>query len=1328
MSVVNFKIKLDKIFLLFIFITYSNFLYGWTTILPTRPSPDRVLVVVNDNSQYSKDIAAYYKIKRNIPDINIMHYTGSTNEAVDETEYTNLATAIKNWITNNNLHSKIDFIVLTKGTPLTCSNFSVCNELVCIDNSVNLTTTTVADRQTNPYDTRNWWYNTGTAREESFSHQTAYNGYNLYLVTRLDGYTVEQVKTLIDNSVNASSSTGTFLFDGNPNYPSAVNMMEAGSNYLVANGYQTVYDNTSTFLTGYSNLMGYYSWGSNEGADFSLSKYQNNSFRPGSLGDSFVSSSGRTFNLPAGWPNYTGQSLIADLIIKGITGVCGFVSEPYADAVTESEVLLGRYTSGYNLAESFYMACPYVNWKAVIIGDPLCAPYYKPTSNTVPTLSWTGETSNYISDGLSQETGTTETIFTFRVKYTDADWDIPKQGTPKLHIKKDGEEISDSPFTMTYETGTCISGAIYSFSTMLSAGTDYTYYFEAKDIYNASAIGGPTTPIDAPDVTYLQDTISPSVITTLAVSSIGSNSVILNWCAPGDNGTVGTATTYDIRYTNLAITESSWNTATLVTGEPIPQIYNTNQTYTITGLSSNTTYYFAIKAADEKNNWSLVSNSPIAHTHTQQAYPAGVAWNISSGTTTIQLENFDMMTDGVLGQGEAYYDTESANQGGGVYRTTEGVDVEATTDIGGGYDIGWTYPGEWLEYSINVQQGGEYKVVLRVAGGSAVYGPVHLEFGSHNGTPTYVTKSTTVYNTGGWQTWTTFTSTGVMLTSGTQVMKLVMESGTADSCGNFNYINIIKTSATDTTPPIVSGVTPTNITGSGAVITWTTNELANSKVHYGTILPYGSTTTLADTGGVTNHSVILSSLTEKTVYHYRIVTADISDNPTTTDDYTFTTIANDSNPPIISNITAGVSTNTAVITWNTDENSDSQVEYGLTTTMDSTTTLNTILVNIHNVSLSELKKGTTYYYRVYSRDSFGNLATSAQYSFKTYNNNIKHRIYKYYYDDLTTPASLKFWLQVYNLDEGDNIIAKDYTGTLTLKTKNSKGIELNTVDETLIEADAGEKDVSIPFRSDLDTVELSGDTTAPVVIRFSDMYISKLVGYQGGTIRGANGLKILIPAGVLSANKYLAAIPTSVPSAVGNTMRYVNTVNPICYDFGELTFGESAPTLQNQTFTRAVNITIPYTAADIGTLNEDGLRIYYWTGTDWDLVAGGQIVDKANNTVTATVKHFSTYRILGSYVFADMSNIKVYPNPYNPNTAVQGKLKVINIPVNSIMKLYSVAGELVRELKEMDYGNFGWIEWNGKNDDGDKVGRGVYIYKIEDGAGNKKTGKIGLVK
>ncbi|MEW6556881.1 MAG: hypothetical protein AB1349_05935 [Elusimicrobiota bacterium] len=124
--------------------------------------------------------------------------------------------------------------------------------------------------------------------------------------------------------------------------------------------------------------------------------------------------------------------------------------------------------------------------------------------NTPPTLSWTGET-NYVSDGLDPETGTTSTNFTYRVTYTDADNDPPFSGTPKVHILKGATEITGSPFTMTYVSGANNTGAIYTYSSGGQAhpytqGTDYTYYFEAQDITGASATGTPTSSIDAPDV------------------------------------------------------------------------------------------------------------------------------------------------------------------------------------------------------------------------------------------------------------------------------------------------------------------------------------------------------------------------------------------------------------------------------------------------------------------------------------------------------------------------------------------------------------------------------------------------------------------------------------------------------------------------------------------------------------------------------------------------------------------------------------------------------------------------------------------------------------
>ena len=60
-----------------------------------------------------------------------------------------------------------------------------------------------------------------------------------------------------------------------------------------------------------------------------------------------------------------------------------------------------------------------------------------------------------------------------------------------------------------------------------------------------------------------------------------------------------------------------------------------------------------------------------------------------------------------------FHDNDAANQGG-QYRTTA-VDIEATTDSGGGYNVGWFDAGEWLEYTVNVPSAGDYTLTARVA-------------------------------------------------------------------------------------------------------------------------------------------------------------------------------------------------------------------------------------------------------------------------------------------------------------------------------------------------------------------------------------------------------------------------------------------------------------------------------------------------------------------------------------------------------------------------------------------------------------------------------------
>jgi hypothetical protein len=149
----------------------------------------------------------------------------------------------------------------------------------------------------------------------------------------------------------------------------------------------------------------------------------------------------------------------------------------------------------------------------------------------------------------------------------------------------------------------------------------------------------------------------------------------------------------------------------------------------------------------------------------------------------VQFENYD-----VGGMDVAYYDTTASNSGG-VYRSNA-VDIQATTDSGGGYNIGWTVAREWLKYTVKVTTAGTYALDVRV-GSKGAGGTFHIEVNGVN-----KTGPITVPDTGGWQVWRTLTKTGVTLAAGPQVIRVVMDgNGPAGSVGNFNWFAITAASS-----------------------------------------------------------------------------------------------------------------------------------------------------------------------------------------------------------------------------------------------------------------------------------------------------------------------------------------------------------------------------------------------------------------------------------------------------------------------------------------------------------------------------------------------------
>ncbi|WDT81373.1 MAG: fibronectin type III domain-containing protein [Candidatus Manganitrophus sp.] len=168
-----------------------------------------------------------------------------------------------------------------------------------------------------------------------------------------------------------------------------------------------------------------------------------------------------------------------------------------------------------------------------------------------------------------------------------------------------------------------------------------------------------------------------------------------------------------------------------------------------------------------------------------------------------------------------------------------------------------------------------------------------------------------------------------------------------------------------------------------ATLTWSANteaDLAGYRVYFGTAsrtygpsINVGKTTSHTLTG-LANQTYFFAVTAYNTAGKESAFSVEVTKSITTPD-----TVA-----PVLSSINAGSMTaNSAVITWGTNEPTDTQVQYGTTTSYGSSTTRVTTLVTVHSQTLTGLLPSTLYHYRVLSRDAAGNLATSLDNTFTT---------------------------------------------------------------------------------------------------------------------------------------------------------------------------------------------------------------------------------------------------------------------------------------------------------------------------------------------------------
>ena len=348
-----------------------------------------VLVVVNEASPDSARIAEHYARVRGVPADQVVRIKLDVADEIERPVFeAQIQSPIAAWLREHSAQDRILYIVLTKGVPLRIKGTlgrsgtiaSVDSELTLLYRRMLGQAPAVSGLLDNPY----FLGVVPVAQAKPFSHQVS----DLYLVTRLDGFTVDDVVALIDRGA-APVREGRILLDQRSGLSDPVGnrWLKAAADRLTAMGLgaRLVNEATEQVLSDEKNVLGYYSWGSNDPAI--ARRRFGFSFVPGAIAGMFVSSDGRTFTEPpASWTigkwedkatHFAGspQSLAGDLIREGVTGVAGHVAEPYLDGTIRPDILFPAYVSGFNLAESFYLAMRYVSWQTVVVGDPLCAPF-----------------------------------------------------------------------------------------------------------------------------------------------------------------------------------------------------------------------------------------------------------------------------------------------------------------------------------------------------------------------------------------------------------------------------------------------------------------------------------------------------------------------------------------------------------------------------------------------------------------------------------------------------------------------------------------------------------------------------------------------------------------------------------------------------------------------------------------------------------------------------------------------------------------------------------------------------------------------------------------
>jgi peptidoglycan/xylan/chitin deacetylase (PgdA/CDA1 family) len=186
---------------------------------------------------------------------------------------------------------------------------------------------------------------------------------------------------------------------------------------------------------------------------------------------------------------------------------------------------------------------------------------------------------------------------------------------------------------------------------------------------------------------------------------------------------------------------------------------------TLNNIQSNQTGTYKVIATKGSNT--PIESSSTLNVQNQTPYNNSMA-NIPG---KVEFENFD-----VGGEGISYHESTTTNQGDAFIRT-EPVDLEVRS---GGYNLGYTFTGEWLEYTVNITTDAIYDIDINHATAWGYNGEITLSIDGND-----VANNLRLPSTGGWSTWKETTFSDVTLFKGVHILKVHFDEGYV----NVDYIN-----------------------------------------------------------------------------------------------------------------------------------------------------------------------------------------------------------------------------------------------------------------------------------------------------------------------------------------------------------------------------------------------------------------------------------------------------------------------------------------------------------------------------------------------------------